>query len=286
MVPPPHPVSSAADLELSVALLLGDTDAEQGRFPEHALPPRVALGRVRALRVTDAAPRCNLASFVTTEIEPEAREVVDEARAVNEIDAEEYPSMDLMRGLALTWLADLWHAPPLPAGVLPVGADTVGSSEAILLAAMAAKRRWRERRRAEGLPTDRPNIVLPVDAHVCWEKSANYFDLEAKWVPARAGEWLSRVEDLADAADEHTVLIAAILGSTFTGRYYDVKKLDALVGAKNVANPGWGLAIHVDGASGGFLAPFANPDLVWDFRLENVASINASGHKFGQALAG
>lgn len=286
MAPPLAALASAADLQLDGILRLSENEAEQSKFPEHVLPPRVALSRVRALRITDAAPRCNLASFVTTEIEPEAALVVEEARTVNEIDAEEYPSMDLMRGLALSWLADLWHAPPLPAGVLPVGADTVGSSEAIMLGAMAAKRRWQERRRAAGLPTDRPNIVLPVDAHVCWEKSANYFDLEPKWVPMHPGEPLSRVEDLADAADENTVLIAVILGSTFTGRYYDVAKLDALVSAKNAANPGWGLSIHVDGASGGFLAPFANPDLVWDFRLENVASINASGHKFGQALAG
>lgn len=345
MAPPTTEQAAAAcDQLLEGSLLLSEAgfgDADGGangssRFPEHVLPPRVAQARVRAMRVTDAQPRVNLASFVTTAIEPECLEVVEEALAVNRIDAEEYGSMDLMCGQALAWLSDLWHAPPLKPGEQPAGADTVGSSEAVLLAGAAAKRRWSERRRAAGLPTDKPNIVLPTDAHVVWEKLANYFELEARWgeserglffvmsssvslsssssvffqrpggptqpppplpthtqhkqkqipVPAPKGEAMSRVEDLADAADENTVLIMAILGTTFTCSYYDIEKLDALVAAKNAAHPDWQLGIHVDAASGGFIAPFATPDLKWDFRLDNVVSINSSGHKFGQCLAG
>jgi glutamate decarboxylase len=133
---------------------------------------------------------------------------------------------------------------------------------------------------------DKPNIVLPTDAHVVWEKLSNYLEMDVKWVASREGENLAREEDLAAAADENTVLIMAILGSTFTCRFYDIEKLDGLVKAKNTEHPDWHLGIHVDAASGGFVAPFATPDLKWDFRLENVVSINASGHKQGQCLAG
>jgi glutamate decarboxylase len=174
-----NPPAALFDAQLEATLLLADNDdlaantnthtISTSKFPDHVLPPRVALARVRAMRLTDVPCRANLASFVTTTVEPECAEAIEEARTVNEIDAEEYPSMDAIRALCLSWIADLWHAPPLPAGQAQhAGADTVGSSEAVLLAGMAAKRRWAERRRAAGLPVDKPNIVLPTDAHVVW----------------------------------------------------------------------------------------------------------------------
>jgi glutamate decarboxylase len=278
------------DAELQAGLRLADGDdgdaKSSSKFPLHVLPPRVALARVRAMRQTDAPPPCNLASFVTTVVEPECATAIEEARTVNEIDAEEYPSMDAIRALCLSYISDLWHVPEDPQGRPPAGADTVGSSEAVLLAGMAAKRRWSERRRALGLPVDKPNIVLPTDAHVVWEKLSNYHEIEPKWVPSHPGEFRAREEDLAAAADENTVLIVAILGSTFTCSFYDIEKLDALVAAKNKARPEMQLGIHVDAASGGFVAPFATPELKWDFALDHVVSINASGHKHGQALCG
>jgi hypothetical protein len=183
--------AAAFDQLLEGSLLLSEAGVGDGagsRFPDHVLPPRIAQARVRAMRVTDAQPRVNLASFVTTAVEPECLEVLEEALTVNRIDEEEYPSMALMRNQALLWLSDLWHAPPLKPGEQPAGADTVGSSEGVLLAGAAAKRRWQERRRAAGLPTDKPNIVLPTDAHVVWEKLTNFWEIEAKW-----GEFLSVV---------------------------------------------------------------------------------------------
>jgi glutamate decarboxylase len=190
MAVPPSAIDPAAltafDRQLERMLVLSEAGldgggAEGAKFPEHALPPRLAANRVRAMRVTDAQPRVNLASFVCTAIEPECAELLEETRAINEIDADEYPSTDLMRGLVLSWLADAWHAPPLGPGEQHAGADTVGSSEGVLLAGAAAKRRWVERRKAEGKPCDKPNIVLPTDAHVVWEKLANYFEIEPRW---------------------------------------------------------------------------------------------------------
>ncbi|GBF92913.1 glutamate decarboxylase [Raphidocelis subcapitata] len=252
------------------------------KFPPNSVAPRQAAQQVQGLRNLDATPRLNLASFVTTYMEPECTELMHEAMAVNYIDTEEYPSTEKIKEMCVSMLADLWHADKESK---PTGTDTVGSSEAVLLGGLALKRRWQERRKAAGLDTSKPNIVMGSETHVVWEKLTNYMEVEPRWVANREGSYVAANDDLIAACDENTIGVVAILGTTYTGDFYDVAGLDALVGAVN-EEEGWELGIHVDAASGGFVAPFVYPELVWDFRLKNVVSINASGHKFGLVYPG
>lgn len=255
---------------------------DASKFPASSVAPRQAQRQVQGLRNLDATPRLNLASFVTTYMEPECHELMSEAMAVNYIDTEEYPSTEKIKEMCVSMLADLWHADK---DSKPTGTDTVGSSEAVLLGGLALKRRWQERRKAAGLDASKPNIVMGTETHVVWEKLTNYMEVEPRWVANRAGRYTADNDDLVAACDENTIGVVAILGTTYTGHFYDVEGLDKLVAAKN-REEGWELGIHVDAASGGFVAPFAYPNLLWDFRLPTVASINASGHKFGLVYPG
>ncbi|KAK9707020.1 hypothetical protein RND81_07G167500 [Saponaria officinalis] len=166
-----------------------------------------------------------------------------------------------------------------------VGVGTVGSSEAIMLAGLAFKRKWQKRRRDQGKPVDKPNIVTGANVQVCWEKFARYFEVELKEVKLSEGYYVMDPEKAVEIVDENTICVAAILGSTLTGEFEDVKKLSELLTEKN-KETGWDTPIHVDAASGGFVAPFIYPDIEWDFRLPLVKSINVSGHKYGLVYAG
>jgi glutamate decarboxylase len=125
-------------------------------------------------------------------------------------------------------------------------------------------------------------IVLQNSAvQVCWEKAARYFDVEEKWVYCTADRYVIDPEEAVKLVDENTIGICAILGLTYTGEYEDIKKINDLLVANKIDCP-----IHVDAASGGFVAPFVNPNLKWDFELEKVVSINVSGHKYGLVYPG
>jgi glutamate decarboxylase len=178
-------------------------------------------------------------------------------------------------------LADLWNSPE---AANTLGCSTTGSSEAAMLGGMAMKWRWRARRKAEGKPTDRPNLVTgPVQ--ICWHKFTRYWDIEHREIPMDKGRLLMTPEEVLSRCDENTIGVVPTLGVTFTGQYEPVQAVsDALDDLQK--RTGLDVAMHVDGASGGFLAPFCAPDLVWDFRLPRVKSINTSGHKFGLAPLG
>lgn len=258
-------------------------EQDHAAFPSSGMPARVAQQIIRDARLLDANPRLNLASFVTTWMEPECDELVHEARNVNYIDEAEYPSTTEIQNYCVAMLADLFHADN-PAH--PTGTATIGSSEAILLAGLAFKRRWADRRKQEGKPVDKPNIVMGTEVHVCWEKLTNYFEVEPKYVKIKPeSRYTADVNELAAEIDENTIAVVVILGTTYTGAFADVEGLDKLVGEINEKN-GWNVGIHIDGASGAFVAPFIYPELKWDFRLPNVHSINASGHKFGLVYPG
>ncbi|KAL6219411.1 hypothetical protein ACLB2K_007170 [Fragaria x ananassa] len=181
-------------------------------------------------------------------------------------------------------IAHLFNA-PLGESEVAVGVGTVGSSEAIMLAGLAFKRKWQNKRRAEGLPVDKPNIVTGANVQVCWEKFARYFEVELKEVKLRDDYFVMDPEKAVEMVDENTICVAAILGSTLNGEFEDVKRLNDLLEQKN-NETGWDTPIHVDAASGGFIAPFLYPELEWDFRLPLVKSINVSGHKYGLVYAG
>lgn len=176
----------------------------------------------------------------------------------------------------------LFHAPVgAGAGIGAVGTSCVGSSEAIMLAVLAMKKRWKKARVAAGLSAENPNLVMCSSVQVCWEKATRYFEIEEKLVYCTPDRFVIDPEVAVSLVDENTIGICVIFGSTYTGEYEDVKGINDLLVEKGLNTP-----IHVDAASGGFVAPFVMPDLEWDFRLEKVVSINVSGHKYGLVYPG
>jgi glutamate decarboxylase len=180
-------------------------------------------------------------------------------------------------------LAALWGADE--AGGEATGCSTTGSSEACMLGGLALKWRWRDRRKADNKPTDRPNLVMGANVQVCWEKFCRYWDVEPRLVPVSADATHLTPEAAAAHCDENTIGVVAILGSTFDGTYEPVADIAAALDRLQ-QDTGLDVPMHVDAASGGFVAPFLDTDLVWDFRLERVQSINASGHKYGLVYPG
>ncbi|NMO37501.1 glutamate decarboxylase [Streptomyces sp. GMY01] len=257
------------------------------RVPRYAMPdgemePSTAYQVVHDELMLDGNARQNLATFVSTWAEPEARRLMDECAEKNMIDKDEYPQTAELETRCVHMLARLWHAPdPRDA----VGCSTTGSSEAAMLGGLALKRRWQERRRAEGRPTDRPNLVMGVNVQICWEKFADYFEVEPRYVPMEGDRYHLTPETAVELCDENTIGVVAVLGSTFDGSYEPVAGIAAALDDLQ-ARTGLDIPVHVDAASGGMIAPFLDPDLDWDFRLPRVASINTSGHKYGLVMPG
>lgn len=253
-------------------------------MPERSIPKDAAYQIINDELMLDGNPRLNLASFVTTWMEPECDRLMMAAINKNYVDMDEYPVTTELQNRCVNMIANLFHA-PIGDGETAVGVGTVGSSEAIMLAGLAFKRKWQNKRKAEGKPYDKPNIVTGANVQVCWEKFARYFEVELKEVKLREGYYIMDPEKAVEMVDENTICVAAILGSTLTGEFEDVKLLNELLAEKN-KQTGWDTPIHVDAASGGFIAPFLYPELEWDFRLPLVKSINVSGHKYGLVYAG
>jgi glutamate decarboxylase len=252
------------------------------RIGEHSMPPEQAYQVVHDELLLDGNARLNLATFVTTWMEPQAERLMAECLDKNIIDKDEYPQTAELERRCVNILADLWNSPEAD---VAVGCSTTGSSEACMLGGMALTRRWRARRRAAGLPADRPNLVMGANVQVCWEKFARYWEVEPRLVPLAPGRYHLTPEEAVRYCDENTVGVVAILGSTYDGSYEPVAEIAAALD-RLAASGGPDVPIHVDAASGGFVAPFLDPDLVWDFRLRRVASINASGHKYGLVYPG
>ena len=153
-----------------------------------------------------------------------------------------------------------------------------------MLGGMAAKWRWRAKRRAAGKPTDSPNMVCgPVQ--VVWHKFAKYWDIEMREIPMSPGRYCMDAEQMLERVDENTIMVVPTFGVTYTGSYEPVLELSQALD-KLQEDTGLDIDIHVDGASGAFLAPFCAPDILWDFRVPRVKSISTSGHKFGLAPLG
>jgi glutamate decarboxylase len=226
----------------------------------------------------DGSARLNLATFVTTWMEPQAIELMADCADKNMIDKDEYPQTAELERRCVAILADLWHAPESGAAT---GCSTTGSSEACMLAGLALKRRWAARRGSPGPP----NLVMGANVQVCWEKFCRYFDVEARIVAMDGDRLHLDAATAAAAVDENTIAVVAVLGSTFDGSYEPVAEIAAALDRVHEQR-GIDIAIHVDGASGAMIAPFLDPDLVWDFRLPRVASINTSGHKYGLVYPG
>ncbi|MBX9654657.1 glutamate decarboxylase [bacterium] len=246
------------------------------KFPQHERAATHAYAVVHDELMLDGNSRLNLATFCQTWTEPEVRQLLDECLDKNMIDKDEYPQAAEIEKRCVHMLADLWNSPH-SAGT--IGCSTAGSSEAAMLGGLALKWKWRERRQKEGKPTDRPNMICgPVQ--VCWHKFARYFDVELREIPMEEGRFLMTPEEVLTRCDENTIAVVPTLGVTFNLQYEPVEAVAKALDEFE-KETGFDIPIHVDGASGAFLAPFIHPDVIWDFRLPRVKSINASGHKFG-----
>jgi glutamate decarboxylase len=254
--------------------------APESEFPDEGMSALDAMRLVDEELALEGDPQRNLATFVTTWMEPEAQRIIAENLYRNFIDHAEYPISAEIEKRCIRMLADLYHAPGET-----TGARTQGSSEAIMLGALSLKWKWKQRREAESKPIDKPNLVFGGDVHVVWEKFCRYFDVEPRIVRLREDKYVIGAEDVEPHIDENTIGVAAVLGTTFTGHADDIVGINKLL-VELKGEKGLDVPIHVDAASGGFVWPFLYPDSEWDFRLEQVRSINVSGHKFGLVYPG
>jgi glutamate decarboxylase len=271
--------------DLSINPLYASSSSFSGvpkyRMPDNPMSADTALAVIRDELILDGNARQNLATFCTTWMEPQATELMADCLAKNMIDKDEYPRTAELERRCVNIVAHLWHAQDPDA----TGCSTTGSSEAVMLGGMALKWRWRERRNAAGQSTDRPNLVMGSNVHVCWQKFCRYWDVAPRMVPMTEERMCLDGPRVAALCDENTIGVVTVLGSTEDGRYDPVADiaaaLDILADERGVDVP-----MHVDAASGGFVAPFLQPALVWDFQLPRVQSINVSGHKYGLVYPG
>ena len=255
----------------------------RNHLPEGSMRPETAYQIVHDELMLDGNARLNVATFVTTWMEPAAGVLMAECADKNMIDKDEYPQTAELEQRCVNIIANLWSAEAAPGQA--TGCSTTGSSEACMLGGMALKWRWRDRRRAAGLSTDTPNLVMGTNVQVCWDKFCRYWDVEPRLVPVGGGATHLTADRAAAACDENTIGVVAILGSTFDGTYEPVAEIAAALDTLQ-AEKGIDVPVHVDAASGGFIAPFIDTGLEWDFRVPRVQSINASGHKFGLVYPG
>ncbi len=275
---PSVPVASVSDLAVSPMFTLEGESIPRHELPAGEMSPDIAFQIVHDELMLDGNARLNLATFVSTWMEPQAKALMAECLDKNMIDKDEYPQTAELEMRCVNILGNLWHAPDAAEAT---GCSTTGSSEAAMLGGLALKRRWQKKNPGGG----KPNLVMGINVQVCWEKFANYWDVEMRLVPMEGDRFHLGAEEAVKLCDENTIGVVAILGSTFDGSYEPVeeicKALDDLQ-----ATTGLDIPVHVDGASGAFVAPFVDPGLVWDFTLPRVASINASGHKYGLVYPG
>ena len=249
---------------------------------KHGIGTENAYELISGELLLDGQARLNLATFVTTWMPSTAARLMAETADKNMIDKDEYPQTAEIEARCVRMLAQLWNSPDHGRAT---GCSTTGSSEAAMLAGLALKWRWRERMTAAGKPTDRPNLVMGINVQVCWEKFCRYWDVEPRLVPMEGERYHLGPDEAVAQCDENTIGVVAILGSTFDGSYEPVSDIAAALEALE-AERGLNVPLHVDAASGGFVAPFIQPNVEWDFRIPRVQSINASGHKYGLVYPG
>ncbi len=252
------------------------------RLPDTEMPPRTAYQMIHDELMLDGNARLNLATFVTTWMEPEAEQLMAETFDKNMIDKDEYPQTAEIETRCVNMIARLFHAPEDGEAV---GVSAIGSSEAVMLAGMALKWRWKARREAAGKSVTKPNLILGTNVQVVWEKFCRYWEVEPRYIPIGEDRYVITPEEVVKRIDENTIGVVAILGTTFTGEFEPIEAIHDAVVAHNQHHD-LAVPLHIDAASGGFVAPFIHPDLRWDFRLPNVVSINASGHKYGLVYPG
>jgi glutamate decarboxylase len=271
-----------AGLSARIAAANLPAEVPRDRLPEKGLNADLAYDVIHDHLMLDGNARLNLATFVGTWMEPQARRLMEECAEKNMIDKDEYPQTAEIEERCLKIIASLWHAPDPDRAV---GTSTTGSSEACMLGGLVMRWHWRQRRQQAGLDSSKPNLVMGSNTQICWDKFCAYFDVEPRLVPIKPERLQLGVEEAIARCDENTIGVIGILGSTFDGSYEPIEGLQQALDALQ-ERTGLDIPIHVDAASGGFVAPFNSPQLAWDFRLPRVVSINSSGHKYGGVLPG
>ena len=275
-------VSNDDYLDPAYAGRLSHVPIPKNRLADGEAPAEAVYRLIHDELLLDGNSRLNMATFVTTWMEPEAEKLMAETFDKNMIDKDEYPQTAEIERRCVNIVADLFHAPVEGDAI---GVSTIGSSEAVMLGGMAMKWKWRQRREAAGLPADRPNMVMGSNVQVVWEKFCKYWEVEARYVPVTKDRFVVDPDDVMARVDENTIGVIPILGTTYTGEFEPIQEIHDRVVEYN-AEHGTDIPIHVDAASGGFVAPFLHPDLKWDFQLPQVKSINVSGHKYGLTYPG
>lgn len=253
------------------------------RIPQHRTRAEIAYQMVKDETFPQTQPRLNLATFVTTYMDDYGTKLMNEAVGINYIDETEYPRVAVMCGRCINMVANMWNTPEK--GDWKTGAVGIGSSEACMLGGVAAWLRWRERRKAEGKPYDKPNLVMSTAYQVVWEKFCQLWQIEMRTVPITHEHITLDIDAALNMCDENTICIVPIMGVTWTGMNDDVEALNKALDEYN-CRTGYNIPIHIDAASGGFILPFLNPEKKWDFRLKWVYSISTSGHKYGLVYPG
>ena len=253
------------------------------RIPQHRTRAEIAYQMVKDETFPQTQPRLNLATFVTTYMDDYGTRLMNEAVGINYIDETEYPRVAVMCGRCINMVANMWNTPEK--GDWKTGAVGIGSSEACMLGGVAAWLRWRERRKAEGKPYDKPNLVMSTAYQVVWEKFCQLWQIEMRTVPISHDHPTLNIDAALNMCDENTICIVPIMGVTWTGMNDDVEALNTALDEYN-GRTGYNIPIHIDAASGGFILPFLNPEKKWDFRLKWVYSISTSGHKYGLVYPG
>ncbi len=257
------------------------------RLPAKSMEPAAAYRFIHDELMLDGSSRLNLATFVTTWMDPEAEKLMAETFDKNMIDKDEYPATAAIESRCIAMVADLFHAENLrdDDASTAIGASTIGSSEAVMLGGLALKWRWKQRVGQEVWKTRTPNLVMGSNVQVVWEKFCRYFEVEPRYLPMADDRYVITPEQVVEAVDEDTIGVVGILGTTYTGELEPIAEICAALDQLQKDN-GLDIPVHVDAASGGFVVPFLHPDIKWDFRLPRVASINVSGHKFGLTYPG
>lgn len=254
----------------------------KNKLPEKSMDPKTAYNLIHDELLTGANPAMNMATFCASVMDDECNRLISENLGVNYIDTEVYRAHLEIQNRCVSILLDLFNAPDAEKAW---GIECIGSSEALFLAMLTHKRNWQERRKAEGKPCDKPNIVFGNDVHLTWVKASIFLELEQKVIPLHPDRYTITAAEIMEQVDENTICVVGVLGTSYTFDYDPIEEInDALVAYKN--NTGTDVPLHVDGASGAFIAPFLNPEIRWDFRLEQVKTINASGHKYGLVYPG
>ena len=253
------------------------------RIPQHRTRAEIAYQMVKDETFPQTQPRLNLATFVTTYMDDYGTKLMNEAVGINYIDETEYPRVAVMCGRCINMVANMWNTPEK--GDWKTGAVGIGSSEACMLGGVAAWLRWRERRKSEGKPYDKPNLVMSTAYQVVWEKFCQLWQIEMRTVPITLEHPTLDIDAALNMCDENTICIVPIMGVTWTGMNDDVEALNTALDEYN-GRTGYNIPIHIDAASGGFILPFLNPEKKWDFRLKWVYSISTSGHKYGLVYPG